>query len=62
MDRRNVIKGLAGASVGAGMLGANRESTLEKEIEEAMAQGYEIVGSANRVGEHIAFLERPVPK
>jgi hypothetical protein len=44
------------------MLGANRESTLEKEIEEAMAQGYEIVGSANRVGEHIAFLERPVPK
>ncbi len=44
------------------MLGANRESTLEKEIEEAMAQGYEIVGSANRVGEHLAFLERRAPK
>lgn len=44
------------------MLSTSRESTLEREMLEAMTRGYEIAGSANRNGEHIVFLERPILK
>lgn len=41
------------------VLAAMRGSTLEKEIAEAAAQGYEVVARVDR-GEKVAFLERPV--
>ena len=41
------------------MLSTSRESTLEREILEAMTRGYGIAGSANCNGDHIVFLERP---
>jgi hypothetical protein len=41
------------------LLATSRTGTLQKEMAQAVADGYEVVGMVSR-GEHIAILERPV--
>ena len=41
------------------LLATSRTSTLQKEMSQAIEDGYEVVGMVSR-GEHIAVLERPV--
>ena len=43
------------------LLSTRRESTLQEEVSEAVAQGYAMVGRIERAGDHIACLERPKP-
>ena len=39
------------------VLSTKRKSTLEKEIEQARAEGWEVIGQIYRAGDHVAFLE-----
>ena len=42
------------------LLATNRTSTLQKEMTQAMEEGYEVVGMVSR-GEHMVILERAAP-